>query len=133
MKHQIRPTATLIALILSLTALTTLAALPAAAGETGAVNVNTAGVDQLALLPRVGPAVAQRIADYRKENGAFKAAEDLMLVRGIGEKTFELIRPYVKLSGETTLSEKVRSGRSTAAAPADPKGGTDSAAKGGSR
>jgi competence protein ComEA len=131
MKNRIRTTASLIALILSLTVL---AALPAAAGETGAVNVNTASPDQLALLPRVGPAVAQRIVDYREENGAFKAPEDLMLVRGIGDKTFELIRPYVKLSGETTLSEKVRSGRSTAAtAPADAKGGTGSAAKGGSR
>jgi len=80
----------------------------AAAAPAGKVNVNTADSDALTLLPRVGPAIAQRILDYREENGAFEAAEDLMLVRGIGEKTFELIEPYVTLKGDTTLSEKVR-------------------------
>ncbi len=81
----------------------------AAAAAEGKVNVNDASAEQLALLPRVGPAVAQRIIDFREENGDFKSAEDLMLVRGIGEKTFERLAPYVSLSGETTLSEKVRS------------------------
>ena len=93
-QHVIRTTTALIALTLALTAL------PAFAGETGTVNVNSAGVEQLALLPRIGPAVAQRIVDYREANGAFKALEDLMLVRGIGEKTFELIKPYASLSGQ---------------------------------
>ncbi|HEX9943979.1 MAG TPA: helix-hairpin-helix domain-containing protein [Thermoanaerobaculia bacterium] len=91
-----------------------LAVLPALAAEGGGkkVNINSADVSQLALLPRVGPAVAQRILDYRKQNGPFKKAEDLMLVRGIGEKTYELIKPYVAVSGETTLKEKVRTSRS---------------------
>jgi competence protein ComEA len=82
-----------------------------AAAETaeGKVNVNDASVEQLALLPRIGPAVAQRIVEFREANGDFKAVEDLMLVRGIGEKTFERLAPYVALSGATTLSEKVRS------------------------
>jgi competence protein ComEA len=57
--------------------------------------------------------VAQRIEDYRELNGRFKALEELMLVKGIGEKTFELIRPHVALEGETTLSEKVRVPRSS--------------------
>lgn len=82
----------------------------AAAAAEGKVNINKAGVEQLALLPRIGPAVAQRIVDFREENGDFKSAEDLMMVRGIGEKTFERLAPYVSLSGETTLTEKVRSG-----------------------
>ena len=77
------------------------------------VNINDASVEQLALLPRVGPAVAQRIVDFREENGDFKAVEELMLVRGIGEKTFEGLAPYLALSGETTLSEKVRPSRGT--------------------
>jgi competence protein ComEA len=86
-----------------------LAAAPTFAAETKkAVNINTADASQLALLPRVGPSVAQRILDYRKANGAFKKPEELMLVRGIGEKTFALIRPYVAIAGDTTLREKVR-------------------------
>jgi competence protein ComEA len=79
------------------------------------VNVNTADTTQLALLPRVGPAVAQRIVDFRKENGPFKAPEDLMLVQGIGEKTYQLIKPYVAVSGETTLKEKVKASKAAAA------------------
>ena len=78
----------------------------AAAGDV--VNVNSADVETLSLLPRVGPAVAQRIVDHREQNGTFKEKADLMLVRGIGERTFELLEPYVVLEGDSTLSEKVR-------------------------
>jgi comEA protein len=78
------------------------------------ININTADSGQLALLPRVGPSVAQRIVDYRKQNGAFKKAEDLMLVQGIGEKTFQLLKPYVATAGETTLKEKVKASRTSA-------------------
>jgi competence protein ComEA len=74
------------------------------------VNINTADVGKLSFLPRVGPAVAERIVDYRKENGPFKSAEDLMHVRGIGEKTYALLKPYIALSGETSLTEKVHGG-----------------------
>jgi competence protein ComEA len=93
-----------------------LTALPALAAESqGVVNVNTASAEQLSLLPRVGPAIAQRIVEFREHNGAFKSAEQLMLVRGIGEATFELIKPYVAISGETTLKDKVRAPRPAAA------------------
>lgn len=85
-----------------------------AASDQGVVNVNTAGVEELSLLPRVGPVVAKRIVDFREKNGNFKTLEDLMLIQGIGEKTFQLIKPYVTLSGETTLAEKVRSTTSAA-------------------
>jgi competence protein ComEA len=79
-----------------------------AAEVSGVVNINTANSEQLSLLPRVGPTVAQRIVDFRQENGRFQSLEDLMLVRGIGEKTFELIKPYITLDGQTSLKEKVR-------------------------
>jgi len=95
------------------------------------VNVNTADTTQLALLPRVGPAVAQRIVDFRKENGPFKSPEDLMLVQGIGEKTYQLIKPYVAVSGETTLKEKVKA--SKAAASPSPKSSPKPSPKEGSR
>ena len=92
-----------------------LTTLPARAAEARrVVNVNSADAAQLALLPRVGPSVAQRIIDFRKENGPFKSPEDLMLVTGIGEKTFQLLKPYIAVSGETTLKEKVKTSRSSA-------------------
>ena len=67
--------------------------------------------DALALLPRIGSVVAKRIIEFRQKNGDFDAAEDLMLVQGIGERTFELMEPYIVIEGETTLKEKVRVAR----------------------
>ena len=67
-----------------------LTALPAAAAEMPAkININTATVDELAQLKRVGPAYAARIVEYREQNGPFEKAEDIMKVRGIGSKTWE--------------------------------------------
>lgn len=84
------------------------AAPAAAAAPSGVVNVNTADESQLSLLPRVGPSIATRIVEFRDQNGAFEAARDLMLVRGIGERTFELLEGFVVIEGDTTLTEKVR-------------------------
>ena|SRR6185369_3318122 len=78
------------------------------------ININAADATQLAFLPRIGPSVAQRIVDYRKKNGPFKTTDDLMLVQGIGEKMYEVIKPYISVSGESSLKEKVRSGKSKA-------------------
>jgi competence protein ComEA len=86
-------------------------ALAADAPSKPQVNVNTATVAQLQLLPRVGPALAARIVEFRTANGPFKAPEELMRVKGIGEKSFIYLEPYVAVKGETTLSEKVPSPR----------------------
>ncbi len=53
------------------------------------ININTAGKDQLMELPRIGDKMSDRIIQYRKENGKFKKTEDIMKVKGIGEKTFK--------------------------------------------
>ena len=61
----------------------------------GKVNVNTADQATLETLPRVGPAMAQRIIEWREANGRFTTIEDLMGVTGIGEKTFEGLKDLV--------------------------------------
>lgn len=67
----------------------------AAASVPGKVNLNTADQAELETLPRIGPALAQRILDWRTANGRFTAVEDLLSVTGIGDKTFEGLRDKV--------------------------------------
>ena len=83
-----------------------------AAASAGKININQATAAQLALLPRIGEKVAERIVDYRKEHGNFARPDDLMEVKGIGEKLFLTLKPYVTVSGPTTVTEKIRSGSS---------------------
>lgn len=65
------------------------------AGADGTVNLNTADATALETLPRIGPAMAQRILDWRDDNGRFTAVEDLLDVPGIGQATFEGLRDLV--------------------------------------
>ena len=60
------------------------------AEDTGKININTASVQEIAKLEKIGPSYAERIVQYRKEHGPFEKPEDLMKVKGIGPKTFEL-------------------------------------------
>lgn len=73
------------------------------------ININQASAKDFSNLPRVGIKVGERIVEYRKDHGAFARVEDLMEVKGIGEKLFTTLKPYLSLSGPTTLSEKVSS------------------------
>jgi competence protein ComEA len=66
-----------------------------AAAPSAPINLNTATQAQLESLPGVGPKAAQRILDYRKQNGSFKKIEDLMNVKGFGEKTFLRLKPML--------------------------------------
>jgi len=76
------------------------------------VNINTASVTELSYLPRLGSKVAARIVEHRKEK-PFARPEELMEVKGIGEKLFVTLKPYVTVSGPTTLNAKVRSASSS--------------------
>lgn len=63
----------------------------------GKVNINTADGTLLQALPGIGPALSQRILNYRKEHGPFRSAEDLLNVSGIGEKKLNDLRAFITL------------------------------------
>ena len=67
---------------------------PAAVQKT-VINLNTATIDQLMTLPGIGQKTAERILEYRTKSGGFKKIEELMNVKGIGEKSFLKIKPLV--------------------------------------
>ena len=60
-------------------------------------NINTATSEQLQRLPRIGPALAGRILDYRREHGRFRSAGEITEVRGIGDRTMELLSPWIHI------------------------------------
>lgn len=77
------------------------AARQAGAGRSGStlrVDLNVAGPDELELLPRIGPKMAERILEFRAAFGPFGAVDDLQQIRGIGERTLEQLRPHVVAS-----------------------------------
>ena len=68
------------------------------AAPAATVNLNTASPAQLESLPGVGPAMAQRIVEYREQSGGFKKIEELMNVRGIGEATFLKLKELITIT-----------------------------------
>lgn len=63
----------------------------------GRININTADSTQLQELTGVGPATAEKIIDYRKQNGRFQSIEDIKNVSGIGDKTYEKLKDHIKV------------------------------------
>jgi comEA protein len=64
------------------------------------ININTASLSDLQKLPRIGEKIAQRIIDFRKENGNFKRIEEIMKVKGIGEKVFAQLKDFITVGAE---------------------------------
>jgi len=74
----------------------------AKAPVTGAININTASATELEALPGIGAKTAARIVEYRQKNGPFKKIEELMNVRGVGEKNFVKLKPQITVAPEKT-------------------------------
>jgi competence protein ComEA len=103
------------AIILKSLALSLLLATTAYAADK--VNINTADAATIdAVLVNIGPAKAQAIVDYRKANGAFKSAEELAMVKGVGLKTVEKNRDRIEL-GRTPAQSKPAAATATKAKP----------------
>jgi competence protein ComEA len=71
-----------------------------AAAPTSPINLNTATEAQLESLPGIGAKAAQRILEFRQKNGSFKKIEDLMNVKGIGEKNCLKLKPYITVGAQ---------------------------------
>ena len=84
------------------------AATPKAAAPTAAapLNLNTATAAQIATLPGIGPKAAQRIVEYRTKNNGFKKIEELMNVKGIGEKSFLKLKPLITVAEKSAASRE---------------------------
>jgi competence protein ComEA len=72
----------------------------AGSGAVRQVDLNKASAEELTSIPGIGVALAQRIIEFREKEGPFRRVEDLMKVKGIGEKSFEKMRPHVKVEGK---------------------------------
>lgn len=82
--------------------------------ESSPININTASAAELASIKGIGPSKAQAIVDHRDKNGGFKSVDDLKLVRGIGDKMLEQLRPQVTIDGAQAAGADAQA----AAAPA---------------
>jgi competence protein ComEA len=70
------------------------------------VNINTASVKELDALPGIGARTAALIVDYRQKNGPFKKIEELMNVRGVGEKSFLKLKPQLTVTTPAATTSK---------------------------
>ena len=68
------------------------AAKPAPSGK---INLNTATADQLTAVPGIGEKLAARIVEHRQKNGSFKSVQELMNVKGVGEKSLGKLEPFL--------------------------------------
>jgi comEA protein len=71
-------------------------------GDFRKLDLNAAGVEELEILPCIGPKKAEAIVEYRERHGRFLDLHRLTEVKGIGEKTLERIAPYVFVSAEVS-------------------------------
>ncbi|MBD3868252.1 MAG: helix-hairpin-helix domain-containing protein [Acidobacteria bacterium] len=80
----------------------TLAAAEKKESGTAQVDLNSASREQLMQVKGIGPALADRIVEFRKEHGPFRRVEDILKVRGVGEKSLAKLRPHLKVDKSGT-------------------------------
>lgn len=68
---------------------------PLDVGDISKININAANKEELMLLPGIGPVYAEKILEYRRDKGCFKDIEEIMNIKGIGEKKFEKIKERI--------------------------------------
>lgn len=71
----------------------------AVTGDSLLVDINTATLEELMRLPGIGEVYAQRIIDYREENGPYGSVTELLNIKGIGDKRLEAILDYITIGG----------------------------------
>lgn len=96
-------------ILLVLAAILPLLITTSALALSGQLNINSATVEELQKLPFIGETKARSIIDYRSKNGPYDTLEDLLKSKAIGQSTFEAIKPYISLSGSSTLTDGIKS------------------------
>ena len=79
-------------------------AIPRAPAVSGSCNLNTADLAQLSLLPGIGPVRARAIIE-RRQKQPFRTVEEIVKIKGIGRKTFAKLRPYLSVSGPSSIAK----------------------------
>ena len=74
--------------------------------DVGYVDINRGSVEELQRLPGIGPVLAERIIRYRREHGKFGSIHDIQNVKGIGEKRFAQLEPYIHIDDQALSSDK---------------------------
>ncbi len=83
------------------------------------VNINTANSEALQQVPGIGPATAQKILQMRKSYGAFKSVDDLLAIRGLGQKRLDKMRKYLTV-GKAVAPKTAQPASNPASSPQKP-------------
>ena len=79
---------------------------PVAVRDVGRIDINHGSVEELQRLPGIGPVLAGRIIQYRREHGKFGSIRDIQNVKGIGEKRFAQLEPHIHIDDQALSSDK---------------------------